>query len=77
MIINSFVKMKMKRTLTSSQLKKFKLISGAFAVTVLFAVLSDQVASQIQAYEGDYVWQGKKYNQLLRSVTSTGYIDEY
>jgi len=67
----------MKRTLTSSQLKKFKLISGAFAVTVLFAVLSDQVASQIQAYEGDYVWQGKKYNQLLRSVTSTGYIDEY
>ena len=70
--------MKVKRLLTQKQFSRFKLICGVYAATLLFAFLSDHVASEIiQQYQGDYVWQGEKYSQLIRRISDVGYIDEY
>ena len=54
------------------------MICGGYAVTLLFAVLSDRVASSVAgAYEGEYIWQGEQYTRFKRTVMSTGYVDEY
>ena len=78
------MKLKIRRVLTESQIKRAKL-SGAFFLCILFAqMLCGTVTNaveegwpELKKFEGPYVWQGHEFLQFKRFDMEQGYIDEY
>ena len=51
--------------------------SSTFALFLLQFCAEKVAASVREQYGGPYFWNGQQYQHFVRTVTPTGYIDEY
>ena len=67
----------MKRVLSASQLRRFKIMSSVFLFTVFSCVTVNIGVAQLEPYHEAYAWQGNEFKDFMRTEYTHGYVDEY